>query len=140
MAAQANIVVNDGEATPVSRTFAPRGVNNGVALWQDVTYNPVIAGFGEIRQELKRPVDPASEVYKVIWTMALPILETVSTTGTSSGYSAAPKVAYVLRGKAEFWLPTRCTTQDRKNLEMCFKNLQGQTVHDNVIQNLDPAY
>lgn len=42
MASLANIVINDGQATPVAHTFIPVGVDkNGVILFEDRTVNSV---------------------------------------------------------------------------------------------------
>lgn len=129
MANNANIVINDGEATPIAHTFAPDGIDGGVAVYSDRNTG-VPVGYSKITMTRpKTPQDAANGSYKMTVQLMLPRLEEVSGSG-NSGYSPAPRVAYTLVAKTEFWLPARSTTLDRKNLRV---------LHVNAISNAIPA-
>lgn len=94
MSAQANIIAFDGATTPVSHTFVPDGVgvvdNEYQAKWSEkLTTVPDYAQVRvtQTRKKLK------SGVYRVATTVEVPVMESISGVN-SSGYTAAPKVAY----------------------------------------------
>lgn len=94
MANIANIVVFDGAATPVSHTLVPVSVTRTkdevLAEWREnLTSVPV---YAQIRATMKIQ-RMKSGVYRVEQRVVVPVMESVSGVN-SSGYTAAPKVAY----------------------------------------------
>lgn len=139
MSAQAAVVLTDAAGTPVNRSFAPRGVDPaGVAKW---TYlgDGTVAGYNQLTQVVRKPT-PQSDAWKVTFKLVMPVLETLSTTGTSAGYTAAPKVAYTLIAVTEYVLPSRSSLQDRKDLRAMNYDLQQEAVVTDAVWNLDPAW
>lgn len=138
MASNANIAVNDGESTPVTRTYNPSGFKDGgvIALYEDRT-SGVPAGYG--RLTLSRPKEPQDKVngsYKCSISLFLPKMETVS--GSSeSGFVPAPRVAFEHVGKVEFWLPVRGGTQDRKNLRTLLLNLLNSSTVTKLVDDIE---
>lgn len=96
MASQANITVFDGAATPVSHTLIasenktlPDGTR--LVVWQEMlTSLPDIA---QVRVEQRKRV-LKSGVVEVRTDTYVPVMESISGQN-STGYTAAPKVAYV---------------------------------------------
>jgi len=94
-----NITVYDGAATPVAHTLVAETVSreNGVVtcVWREKLAS--LPDEAQLcltlrRQKLK------SGVVKSVFTMDVPVMESVSGQN-SSGYTAAPKVAYVNRNE-----------------------------------------
>lgn len=136
MASNANIVIQDGETTPVTRTFGPDAIEVGKASYKDRS-GGVPAGYGTI--SVSKPTAPQDQVngsYKVVVQLMLPKMETVSGS-TTSGFEPAPRVAYNCVARMEFWLPARSTTQDRKNLRVLLQDLLGDAIVIDVIDDLE---
>lgn len=94
MSAISDITVFDGAATPISHTLkaisVTRASNEVVAEWREnLTTVPVYAQI-RVTMKLSRM---KSGVYKVEQRVVVPVMESVSGVN-SSGYTAAPKVAY----------------------------------------------
>lgn len=142
MPARANIVINDGEATPVAHTFNPTS-DKDMDIFEDRA-GGIAIGFPLISIRFKRP-SPASNgmassangrVYRVHVSMAYPVLE-VTSASTGTGIQPAPTVAYVLRKNEEWVLPERSTTQNRKNLRALSYNLMANTDFRKVVEDLE---
>jgi len=136
MASNANIVIQDGEATPVTRTFGPDAIEAGQAFYKDRS-GGIPSGYGTITvSKPKAPQDQANGSYKVVVQLMLPKMETVSG-ATSGGFEPAPRVAYNCVARMEFWLPVRSSTQDRKNLRVLLQDLLGDAIIIDVIDDLE---
>jgi hypothetical protein len=94
MSAIANLVAFDGAATPVSHTLIPISVTRDkgkvTAEYRESALN--VPSYAQVRvtmsiEKLK------SGVYKVEQRTVVPVMESISGVN-SSGYTAAPKVAY----------------------------------------------
>ena len=136
MASNANIVIVDGEATPVTRTFGPDSIENGVATYKDRA-SGVPVGYGSI--SLSRPKEPQDKVngsYKCVVQLMLPKLETVSGS-TTSGFEPAPRVAYNCVARCELWLPVRSVEQDRENLRVLLRDLLDDAIVVSLIEDLE---
>lgn len=121
MPAMTNLLVKDDTAvTPVERTFLP--ISDSPPLWRTS-----IAGIpvsGQLR--LTETLDKVRNGYKATVKLEVPVMEAVTATGTSLGYAAAPKVAYVVTGIFTMFYDDRSTTLDRANtLKMILGVLQG---------------
>jgi len=139
MSAIANIVINDGQATPVSHTFAPVTIDaQGVAKWADRS-GGISVGFPGLSYSLKSP-SGNSKSYKMTAKVTLPVLEQTSPS-TSTGIQPAPTVAYNLIANVELVLPERSTLQDRKNLLAYLRNyLANATVITAGAENYETVY
>jgi hypothetical protein len=138
MAAQADLVLANGEASPVNKTFSARGTTpapgGGVlAKYEDITSGMAI-GFPTVTVSL-RSSSVKTDVDKRIST---PILETIS--GSDGGYTPSPKVAYTLFSREQYVLPSRSTTAQRKDLLAFSKNLNGHAVMQNAVWNLEAVW
>lgn len=139
MAAIANVVINDGQATPVAHTFAPVTIDaQGVAKWADRS-GGISVGFPTLSYSLKNPTGN-SKSYKMTAKVTLPVLEQTSPS-TSTGIQPAPVVGYNLIANIEIVLPERSTTQDRKNLLSYVKNfLANAAVVTAGVENYETVY
>lgn len=136
MASNANITINDGESTPVARTFGPDSIEAGVATYKDRSIG-VPGGYGMITMSRpKAPSDLVNGSYKCVVQLMLPKLETASGS-TTSGFEPAPRVAYNCVARTEFWLPVRSTEQDRKNLRVLLKNLIDNATIVAAVEDLE---
>lgn len=136
MAAIAPIVILDGQAVPVSHTFNP--ITSGVSsLFRESITNLALIGQGWLGINVKK--DNGNGLNKVILTLDLPALEVI-TGSNSSGYSAAPKIGYENKAVVTFFLPSRATSQQRKDLRVLLANslLNAQVI--DVIENVVAPY
>jgi len=93
---QANITVFDGASTPVTHTLVGESVEklaDGtiVAKWKESL--SAIPDYAQIRLTMTKRKLPTG-VFRVTSRAEVPVMESIGTTN-SSGYTAAPKVAYV---------------------------------------------
>jgi hypothetical protein len=124
MGAMTNLLVKDDAGTPKEWTFIPitdtpspiwRGSDSALPL----EAQPRLT----VTNELLKSGD-----YKVTAKLELPVLETLGASGTSLGYTAPPKVAYVTTCIFTMFVPKRSTVIDRANtLKMIVGLLQGAT-------------
>lgn len=112
MADQTDLVINDGQATPVAKTFSVRGADMSLAIWKDIS-GGIAIGTPTVTLSNK---DSESQTgsYKTELRITVPVLETIS--GDAGGYAAVPKVAYKMFGKVELVAPNRATLQNRKDI------------------------
>lgn len=138
MAAQGNLVLADGQATPVNKTFSANGVSfpkdgGSVATWKDKS-SGIAIGFPTITLGV-RESSTKTDVDKRIM---LPTLEVIS--GSDGGYTPSPKVAYTVMTREQFVLPNRSTLQNRKDILAFSKNLNADAVMTNAVANLEPVW
>ncbi len=137
MSAIANIVINDGQATPVAHTFTP------ITSSPDAVYHESGSSIPTIGENLitisKKIGQSADGLDKITMTLKLPVLETPSG-GTPSGYTAPPAVAYFLQTQASFFLPKRSTPAQRKDLRVLLSNLLANTQVTDAIEKLETPY
>lgn len=133
MPAMSNIVINDGQATPVAKTFVPLFKDSkGVAWYEDQSGASTI-GFPRIGISLTRPtlagagVTSTNRVAKVTITIALPTVDAVAT---------LPTVAYVERARIEFDLPERTTLVERRTARTYVSQLAAHAVAISLVDNL----
>lgn len=129
MATFADIVLNDGQATPSPKTFKVKLNDNAVSVWEQRDLGVPI-GYATVRVQTK---DTAT-VRKVTLSIAVPTLEAVSG-ANPSGFTPAPKVAYVHRVNVEFILPQRGSTQERKNIKAFCTNLLGNGTVTTIVND-----
>jgi len=144
MSAVANIVLPDGQATPVNHTFVPLGPDkNGVWWWEDQSGTSAI-GYNRISARLEkapmgRPGGNAGVlVNKVTLGVYTPTLEVVG--NSSTGITPPPTVAYLCQYTSTFILPDRSTTLERTTLNKFSAYFQSDTQIQNMILNLLNVY
>jgi hypothetical protein len=124
MAAVTNIIAKDDTAT--AWTFIPIGKDSdGNPVWRCNTAGLSVSGQPRLSvsvQTLK------SGDFKVTAKVEVPVMEAQSDSGDSSGYLAAPKVAYVVTGIFTMFASQRSSSSDRANLVRLLVGLvQGAT-------------
>lgn len=143
MAAAANVVINDGQATPVAHTFTPRRIGDGntnnsmMAEYEDRA-GGVVVGFPKVSIMMRYP-DKNLRTTKVSIKITRPVLETVSNS-TVSGIAPAPTLSYVPMFSGEFVLPERSQLADRKDILAYVKNFLAHAVVTSAVQDLEMPY
>lgn len=143
MPAAANVVINDGAATPVAHTFTPTQKDTKGVLWfEQIT--PAITsqlaakkiGYKQIRGNLmaRQSVENGTVTFSVI----VPTLEAIGT--SDSGYAPPPRVAYKEVARLSFDLSERSIKQERKDTRVLSQNLLGSQMAIDAIDNLLAAF
>jgi hypothetical protein len=129
MADMNNILLQDD--TDTTRTLLPVTNANQNLVWRGNEAG--VPDFGQIRltetwEKLK------SGDWRLSAKLEVPVLETIGS-ASSSGYVAAPKVAYVMVGIFTMFAPARSTIADRANVyRMLTHAISGAThVADNQL-------
>lgn len=134
MSAIANIVINDGKATPVAHTFTPVQSSPFAMYRESLSTLPLIGnGIVELRSTAQ------GDLNKMKIVLSLPVLET-QTGANAQGYTAAPKVAYTNKVNMEFFLPARGTGDQRKDLRVLASNLLLNAQIVDAIDNVNVPY
>jgi hypothetical protein len=115
----ANIVINDGQATPVAHTFAPAAQGERGSLFQDRS-GGISVGYPTISVNTVPP-SKTSHLYKTRVKVSLPIMENV-TNSTVSGIAPAPTLSYTMTADMTFFMPDRSSLQNRKDIIAYAKN------------------
>jgi len=140
MSAQANVVLANGETTPVNKTFAPKGAlrsptGKDVAVWRE--QSAVNAeGFFSLQEQHSDP--NGNRIEKFRYVIEIPTLETVGT--NDAGITPAPSVAYVTTGVIEFWLSTRASQAELKDIVAFVKNLAATSYVSDAITKREHAW
>lgn len=126
MSAQANIAVYDGASTPVLHTLLGEEIlrqpdGTLVAKWKESLTG--IPDYAQVRVTLTKRKLP-SGVFRVTARTEVPVMESVSGQN-SSGYTAAPKVAYVDTVEAVGYFHERGTLTGRRLARQVCVNLMG---------------
>ncbi len=140
MPAIGNIVIADGQTTPVNHTFSPVGINaDMVAMWDDRSPGYAI-GYNNLSVSLRKPSNGGgARNYKAQLKLVLPTLE-VTSPSTSTGIQPAPTKAYDCMVNVEFVLPERSSVQNRKDLLTLLKNALAHATVTSVVQDLENVY
>lgn len=142
MAIRANIAVNDGQATPVSHTFAPTSGDGNVPGVSIIRYEDrsggVKVGFPTVEVHTRVPTK-TNKNHKVSFVIKNPILETLSNS-TVTGIAPAPTVAYETVFRGEFVLPERASEQSRKDVLAYAKNLLANAIATDAVVTLDSPW
>lgn len=112
MAAMGNVLIKDDATSPAEITFLP------ITDTPNPFYRSAIAGVpleGQMRINLTQEI-VKSGAYKLTVKFEKPVMETLGASGTSAGYVAPPKVAYVDTAIFTVFADARSTIADRANL------------------------
>lgn len=132
-----NVVINDGQGTPVAHTFAPVNLIGNAANFAD-RVGGISVGYPTILISLTPP-SKTSRLYKARLRIVVPTLETISNS-TMSGIAPAPTKAYDSTVDMMFFMPERSTLSDRKNILAYAKNLLAHATVTSVIENNETVY
>lgn len=146
MPAFGNVVINDGQATPVAKTFKPVDIDvNNVSHYAE-TSGGIPLGYGRIGVSLRTPSGRAASGtsskdrnYKILFKLQVPTLE-VTSPSTGSGIQPAPTVAYQTVANLEFTVPERSTLAERKDILAYAKNLLSNALATSVVVDLENVY
>lgn len=141
MPAIGNIVLADGQGTPVNHTFAPVQITSeGIAQWADRS-GGIGLGFPTLSCQLRQPIgsNGASRLYRDTWQIRYPILE-VTSPSTGSGIQPAPTLSYTHGANIELLLPERGTLANRKDLGAFMANLAVHATFKAIYENLEAIY
>lgn len=124
MAAMTNLLVKDDANPLVELTFIP------ITDTPDPLWRTAIAGVpmdGQVRLS-QSVIKQKNGSYKITAKLEVPVMETLGTSGTSAGYVAPPKVAYVNTVIVSLFADSRSTIADRANsLKLMLGCLAGAT-------------
>lgn len=112
MGAMTNLLVKDDAATPVEITFIPI-TDTPNPFWRASISGVPFEGQPRVNVTEERV---KSGAYKFTLKLEVPVMETLGASGTSAGYVAPPKVAYVNTAIFTVFADARSTTADRANL------------------------
>lgn len=123
MSAMTNLLVKDDATTPVEFTFVPV-TDTPAPLWRA---NAAGVSFdGQARVTIVAVERLKSGDYRRVVKLEVPVMETLGASGTSAGYVAPQKVAYVETFVVTQYSSARSTVADRANsLKMLVGLLQG---------------
>lgn len=142
MASQANLTINDGQATPVAHTFFTNGAGWSdslagiLASWVDRSQAAAV-GYWRVSLSFKEP-NKQRKNYVVVAKSEVPVLENVSNS-TVSGIAPAPTVSYNPITKTEFSIPERSTLAARKDQLAIHRNFLANAVITSAVQDLEPT-
>lgn len=111
MSAMANILVKDDAATPVELTLVPI-TDNPNPMWRGNAIGVPVDGQVRASVSMERL---KNGTWRMVVKTEVPVMETLGASGTSAGYVAPPKVAYVLPVITTLFAPARSTIADRAN-------------------------
>lgn len=127
MTAMADIVLNNGAATPVAKSFKAKSVIGTLAKWEQRDAGVPI---GYIRLSLETKDSSTTRRVKVV--VSKPALEAVS--GASPlGFVPAPTLAYTLQGSAEFVMSTRASDAEKADLLAYMQNALTHAIFKGAI-------
>lgn len=122
MSAMTNILVKDDASTRKEFTMLPIA-DSPSSIWR--ASEAGVPVDGQVRMTLHN-VERIKSGYKHSYKVEVPVLETLGASGTSAGYVAPPKVAYVTTGVFTMFSDVRATNADRANcLSIVLGGLQG---------------
>jgi hypothetical protein len=137
MSAIANVVINDGAASPVAHTFSPVSIVGDLAKLADRS-GGIAIGFPVITQSIRSPGN-GLRTYKVMMKVSVPTLDVVAGS-TTAGTIAAPSLAFTCLANVEFVLPERSSLSERKNILAYVRNYLATSVAASAVQDLEPLY
>lgn len=139
----ANIVINDGENTPISHTFEPTGKDaKEVLIYEQITPLPLSfletprVGYKHVRNTA--PQTQLRSTQKITFTLRLPIAETLGT--ADSGLTPPPTLAWTDSVRIEFDVSDRGVKQSRENLRVLAINLLSSAMAVSAVDDLRPTY
>jgi hypothetical protein len=137
MAAIGNIVINDGQGTPVAHTFSPSQVSSEVVSYHDRVLG-VVLGYPELSLSQKLSANGTGSIKQSL-RISVPVLETV-TGSTGEGFAPKPTLAYKERAFVEVYHDPRSSLQERKNLNAYLKNALANAAWTTLVENYEMPF
>jgi hypothetical protein len=139
----ANIVINDGAATPVLHTFTPMGKDKNGVLWFIQVAPAPLNRLGAKRIGYKVDTDPTLSkqlvsVTKSQYSFMYPLLEVLG--NAASGLTPPATVAYTLMARLAVERPDRALTQEAKDLRAIAINFLTSSMATSNIDDNNPTY
>jgi hypothetical protein len=138
MAAIANVVINDGQGTPVAHTFSPAAIKGDIATWFDRS-GGIAVGYPMLSVSLRAPLAKGARVYKATVKILSPTLE-VTSPSTGSGIQPAPTKGYDCTFIGDFLLPERSTKPNRADILAYAKNALAHATIKTLVEDLENVY
>jgi len=140
MGQQANITVFDGAGTPVTHTLVGESVERKpdgsvVSIWKESLAG--VPDYAQIRATMTKRKLP-SGVFRVSVRTEVPVMESVSGQN-SSGYTAAPKVAFTDTVESVGFFHERGTINSRRLARQLNVNLMGNVSTSVAAATTGPA-
>lgn len=124
MGAMTNILVKDDATSPKEWTLVPI-TDTPIPWWRGNDASIPVDGQPRLYVSQERV---KSGAYKLTAKLEVPVMETLGASGTSAGYVAPPKVAYVTTVITTMFADGRSTIADRANaLKMMTGVMQGSS-------------
>lgn len=138
-----SISANDAEATPVAHVFTHLTSATDQVQWHNLPTDGIASSAERLTLGIRRArTGPDGKMVsgnnRVIVNLSDPTMETISSTGTSLGYEAVPRVAHVNRAKLEIVLSPNATAQERDNILEVFKNILSNSQVVDAVTDLAP--
>lgn len=111
MAIMTNLLVKDDANPLVELTLVPI-TDTPEPLWRSNLASVPFEGQVRLTQSI---VKQKNGSYKITAKLEVPVMETLGASGTSAGYVAPPKVAYVTTAILTLFADRRSTIADRSN-------------------------
>lgn len=137
MAAVGNIVINDGQGTPVAHTFSPSSVTTEVVEYFD-RVGGIVLGYPRLTLGQKLPANGQGRIKQTL-RVEVPTLETV-TGSTGEGFAPKPTLAYKESWYTEVYHDPRSSLQERKNLNAYGKNALANTVWTTLVESYEMPF
>lgn len=124
MSAMTNLLVKDDASTPVELTFRPV-TDTPHPQWRGTVSGVSLEGQPRVHM-IEEALRDGTE--RIVLKTEIPVMETLGASGTSAGYVAPQKVAYVNTMVTTLYANKRSTDADRANLMKVHVGLlQGAT-------------
>lgn len=134
MPAIAEIVLNDGKATPVPHTFSPKKQVGDITTWEDRA-----GGVPKAYPKVSLLTKESDVLRRVSTVIQVPVLKAVA--GVNSlGYTPAAEVAHTLKIKIEGELPMLSDKATRKDIYNYAKNWLANPNVEKVFVDGDEFY
>lgn len=137
MAAIANLSLNDGQVTPVARTFNPSVASLNESRWLDRSLGRLV-GIPTIVLKSSLP-SKTSPHFKVMAEISIPVMETI-TNANAAGYAAPPQEAYKLKGMVTFICPARSSEAERRDIAAFMASLLGNSQFTTLVRQFEQPY
>ena len=111
MPAMTNLLVKDDANPLVELTFVPI-TDTPEPFWRTNMASVPFEGQARLTQSV---IKQKNGSYKVTVKLEVPVMETLGVSGTSAGYVAPPRVAYVTTAILSVFADKRSTVADRSN-------------------------
>jgi len=136
MANAVNMIIADGQATPVNMTLVPISKDNAGVYWfADIAEpNPLFRRTASL--SLKAPTRAQKErKFRATIRVYDPTPDITSPT-TGTGVQPAPSKAYELVSESTYWIPERSTLAERKDARAFGRNIQNHPQVIDLLENL----